>query len=104
MQKQVNAEDISFVNEVVSGSITVVVRKDKLYIGSENKADTASQKTELLKDLDYLKGFLTSVEKKLSNEKFVKNAKVEVIELERKKKEDTEAKIKTIEDSLAALG
>jgi valyl-tRNA synthetase len=102
--KQVNAEEISFVNEVVSGSITVVVKKDKLYIESENKADSANQKTELLKDLDYLKGFLTSVEKKLSNEKFVNNAKAEVIELERKKKEDTEAKIKTIEDSLAALG
>jgi valyl-tRNA synthetase len=57
----------------------------------------------LEKELEYQKGFLLSVEKKLSNERFVQNAKPEVIELERKKKADAEAKIKAIEESLAAL-
>jgi len=57
----------------------------------------------LLKDLDYQKGFLASVEKKLSNEKFVNNAKPEVIDFERKKKADAEAKIKAIEESLQSL-
>jgi valyl-tRNA synthetase len=56
-----------------------------------------------LKDLDYQKGFLVSVEKKLGNERFVQNAKAEVIEIERKKKADAEAKIKAIEESLASL-
>ena len=55
-------------------------------------------------DLAYLRGFLVSVEKKLGNEKFVQNAKPEVIESERKKKADAEEKIKLIEDSIAALG
>ena len=58
---------------------------------------------QLQKDLDYLKGFLISVDKKLSNEKFVQNAKPEVIEIERKKKADAEEKIKVIEGSLTSL-
>jgi len=101
--KQVNAEELLFTDKTVNGTITVVVKKDKIYIESENKADTASQKAELLKDLDYLKGFLNSVEKKLNNDKFVQNAKAEVIDLERRKKADTEAKIKVIEESLDAI-
>jgi valyl-tRNA synthetase len=65
--------------------------------------DTSAQKQQLQKDLDYLKGFLVSVEKKLGNEKFVQNAKAEVLESERKKKADAEEKIKVIEESLATL-
>ena len=58
---------------------------------------------ELTQELDRLKSFLSSVEKKLSNERFVKNAKTEVIELERKKKADAEIKIKIIEESLSTI-
>jgi valyl-tRNA synthetase len=65
--------------------------------------DTASQKEQLQKDLEYHKGFLISVEKKLSNERFVQNAKPEIVEIERKKKADAEAKIKAIEESLGSL-
>jgi valyl-tRNA synthetase len=57
----------------------------------------------LLKEQAHLKNFLASVEKKLNNERFVLNAKSEVIELERKKKSDAEAKLKVIEESLAGL-
>ena len=58
---------------------------------------------DLLKDLAHQQGFLESVVKKLSNERFVSNAKAEVIDLEKKKKADAEARIKTIEESLAGL-
>ncbi|MFM8741412.1 MAG: hypothetical protein ACKOC0_14590, partial [Cytophagales bacterium] len=57
----------------------------------------------MIKELEYQKGFLASVEKKLSNEKFVANAKPEVIEIERKKKADAEAKIKALEETLKNL-
>ena len=50
-----------------------------------------------------LKGFLESVNKKLSNERFVQNANPEVVGLEKKKKEDAEDKIRTIEETLATL-
>ncbi|MBY0536713.1 MAG: valine--tRNA ligase [Chitinophagaceae bacterium] len=98
--KQVNATKLDFVNTAVSGSFTTVIGKDTFYIVSEKPIDTANQKEELLKELEYLKGFLASVEKKLSNERFVQNAKPEVVELERRKKEDAETKIKVIEASL----
>lgn len=103
LQKQVNAESITIVREAVAGTISTVVQKDKFYIATEQAIDTSSQKEQLLKDLDYLKGFLVSVEKKLGNERFVQNAKPEVVDVERKKKADAEAKIRAIEESLASL-
>mgnify|MGYP006148847597 CR=1 FL=1 len=72
----------------------------QFFIQTETVVDTGAQKEQMLKDLDYLKGFLTSVEKKLGNERFVQNAKPEVVEAERKKKADAEEKIRAIEDSL----
>ena len=63
-----------------------------------------SRRKKLVEDLQHQKGFLESVTKKLSNERFVQNAKPEVIALERKKQADAEARIKTIEESLANLG
>lgn len=101
--KQVNAEAVLFTGSTVPNTITVVVQKDKFFIETTTVMDTTAQKEQLQKDLDYLKGFLISVEKKLSNERFVQNAKPEVIEIERKKKADAEAKIKVIEESLAGL-
>jgi valyl-tRNA synthetase len=104
LAKQVNAESVSFVTDVVAGSITSVVGKDKFYIQSEIAVDTSVQKEQLLKELDYQKGFLEAVNKKLSNDRFVQNAKPEIVENERKKQNDAEQKIKVIEESLASLG
>jgi valyl-tRNA synthetase len=103
LQKQVNAESISLTTEAVAGSVAVVTGTTKFYIETNQQLDTGAQRLELEKNLEYQKGFLASVEKKLSNERFVQNAKPEVIELERKKKADAEEKIKAIEESLAAL-
>jgi len=100
---QVNATAIDFTAEAVPHSIAVVIDEDRFYIETEKKMDTSLQKEQLLKDLEYQKNFLLSVEKKLNNERFVQNAKSEVIELERKKKADAEARIKALEDSLSAL-
>jgi valyl-tRNA synthetase len=104
LAKQVNAESIRYTDGAVADSIVVAVEKDKFFIETEKQLDTASLKAELLKDLDYQKKFLDSVAKKLSNERFVQNAKPEVVELERKKQADAEARIKTIEESLRNLG
>jgi valyl-tRNA synthetase len=103
LSKQVNAESIDFVADSVPNTVTVVIGSTKFFIETENVLDTSSQKEQLLKDLEYHKGFLASVNKKLSNERFVGNAKSEVVELEKRKKEDAEQKIKALEESLAAL-
>ena len=104
LAKQVNASTIEMTKEPVAGGISLVVGVDKLYvILNDTTIDTVAQKAQLEKDLQYYIGFLQSVEKKLSNEKFVQNAKPEVIAMEQKKQSDALAKIKTIEESLQLL-
>ncbi|HVW62541.1 MAG TPA: valine--tRNA ligase [Puia sp.] len=104
LSRQVNAKDIATTKEMVPGTLTVVSGKDKFYIGTDQKVDTGLQREELQKELAYLKGFLESVNKKLGNERFVQNAKPEVVAVERKKQEDALAKIRTIEESLSQIG
>jgi valyl-tRNA synthetase len=101
--KQINATNIIYVNKPVEHTITIVLGKDKFYLKTKVLVNVNNQKKDLLKELEYLKGFLVPVVKKLSNERFVQNAKPEVIELERKKQADAEAKIKALEESLANL-
>jgi valyl-tRNA synthetase len=104
LRKQVNAGSVAYTQEPVKNSITVVSGKDKFYMETAQEVNTGSQKEDLLKELNYLKGFILSVEKKLGNERFVQNAKPEVVALERKKKADAEMKLKVIEESLGVLG
>ena len=104
LKKQVNAESLALVNDTVANTITTVIGSNKFYIESEQQLDTGAQKESLQKELEYQKGFLQSVDKKLGNERFVQNAKPEVVEAERRKKADAEEKIKALEESLANLG
>ena len=103
LAKQVNAKTIAYSNTPIGSSIVVALEKDKFYLVADQAIDTASLKENLLKDLAHQQGFLESVDKKLSNEKFVQNAKPEVLAVEQKKKADALARIQTIEESLAQL-
>jgi valyl-tRNA synthetase len=103
LKKQIHIETISYTKAAIPQSITVVIQKDKFYLIPKHAVDNSAQKAQLEKDLEYLKGFLSSVEKKLNNERFIQNAKPEVVDAEKRKKEDAETKIRTIEESLAAL-
>ena len=103
LAKQVNAKEIKFVAESVANTIVVAIESDKFYIESDKEVDADALKETLLKDLSYQQGFIEILMKKLGNERFVANAKPEVIAAEQKKKSDAEARIKTIEESLAAL-
>ena len=104
LRRQVNAEQIGFTEEAKQGTISIVVQTDKLYIETAaQNINVDAQREQMQKELDYLKGFLQSVDKKLSNERFVQNAKPEVVDIEKKKKQDAEAKIKAIEESLSLL-
>lgn len=103
LAKQTNAEFIFFNQTPAASSIMTVAENEKIYIKSDAAVDTSVQKEKLEKDLKYLKGFLIAVDKKLSNDKFVQNARPEVIEIEKKKKADAEMKITLIERSLSTL-
>ena len=110
LEKQTNSinTDKEFIEktieEIAQDSTIVVSSQSKFFIFLNKQLDKSQLKNELEKDLEHQKGFLQSVIKKLSNEKFVANAKPEVIALEQKKKTDAEARIKTIEESLVNLG
>lgn len=103
LAKQINASTIVYTNQAVANTIVVNIEQDKFFIEAAQQLDTEAIKARLQKDLSYEQNFLASVMKKLSNEKFVQNAKPEIIALEKKKQADAEARIKTIEDSLKSL-
>ena len=104
LSKQLNLETMSFTKSPVNDAISLVVGKDKFYLSTEQPVDTGNQREALQKQIEYLRGFLESVNKKLGNEKFIRGARAEVISLEQRKKEDAEMKIKVLEESLAGLG
>jgi valyl-tRNA synthetase len=103
LKKQINASDIHYGIPEVKGSITIVVGTDKFYLQGNVSADVSIQKEALLKDIAYYEGFLLTVEKKLGNDRFILNAKPEVIDLEKKKKADAEAKLNSLRETLNAL-
>ena len=104
IQKLSNIQEIIFVTETPAANSTpFIVGSTEFYIPLEGKVDAAKEREALLKELEYQKGFLASVDKKLSNEKFVSGAPANVLETERRKKADAEAKIKALEESLARL-
>jgi valyl-tRNA synthetase len=113
LQKQTNTSinEDRVAKAINENQLETLVKNEILVVSGEhtfafflNKdIDTSSQKEQLLKDLEYQKGFLASVEKKLSNERFVQNAKPEVVDFEKRKKADAEQKIKALEESLASL-
>jgi len=80
-----------------------VVRADEFLLLTPVKSDPEEEKGLLEKELEYPRGFLASVEKKLKNKEFTDNAPEQVVNNERRKKEDAEAKIRTLETSLGKL-
>jgi valyl-tRNA synthetase len=98
-----NLGDVTFTKENVAGASSFLIKSTEFCIPLEGRIDAEKERETLQKDLDYQKGFLNSVNKKLSNEKFVNSAPPQVVEIEQKKKADAEAKIKALEESLERL-
>ncbi|MCX8491373.1 MAG: class I tRNA ligase family protein, partial [Cyclobacteriaceae bacterium] len=100
IKKLANLSELSFVNDKVANATNFLVGTLEFYIPMEGKIDAAKERESILKDIEYQKGFIMVLDKKLLNEKFVASAKPEVVALERKKKADAETKIKSLEESL----
>ncbi|MFN5462957.1 MAG: valine--tRNA ligase [Bacteroidota bacterium] len=103
LSKLANLSSISY-GEKVEQAMSFVVKGDECFVPMSNSIDLAAEKAALNKELEYTKGFLDSVLKKLSNERFVAGAPAQVLEMERKKQADAEAKIRALEASLSQLG
>jgi len=103
IKKLANLSELSFVNDKVANATSFLVGTLEFYIPMEGKIDAAKERESILKEIEYQKGFIVVLDKKLLNEKFIASAKPEVVALERKKKADAEAKIKSREESLRNL-
>ncbi len=103
ISKMCNLSSIIRTEEKAAGSASFLVRTTEYAVPLGNMINVEEELAKLQDELKYLQGFLASVMKKLSNESFVSKAPAKVIEMERKKQADAESKIKSIEESIAAL-
>ncbi|MCB2197632.1 MAG: valine--tRNA ligase [Bacteroidetes bacterium] len=101
--KMANLSDIESTETKIEGAVTFMVKSAEFYIELGDLVDVEEELKKLQEELDYNKGFLNSVMKKLSNERFVNNAPEKVVNVEKKKKEDAEAKIKVLEERITSL-
>ncbi|WP_298760732.1 valine--tRNA ligase [uncultured Psychroserpens sp.] len=98
-----NLESFEYINESVEDALTFRVKSNEYFIPMEGSIDVEAEVKKLTEELNYTEGFLTSVQKKLSNERFVNNAPEQVVASEKKKEADALAKIETLKSSLANL-
>jgi valyl-tRNA synthetase len=98
-----NLSEVKFISEKQSDAASFMVKTTEFFIQLGDKLDVESELVKLRAELDYYLGFLVSVMEKLDNERFVKNAPANVLDLENRKKDDTESKIKTLEERIREL-
>ena len=104
IQKLGNLTSINYVDSKVEGALSYRVKSNEYFIPFGEEIDVEAEKDKIQEELKYTEGFLFSVQKKLSNERFVNNAPEQVIVIERKKEADALAKIETLKASLNSLG
>lgn len=96
-----NIETFEQIDEKPEAAISFMVDAQEYFVPLSGNVDVEAEIAKLEEDLKYQKGFLKSVEKKLSNERFVNNAPEKVVEMEKKKQSDAIEKIQKIEEMLA---
>src|SRR5690606_33656120 len=101
--KLANISELSYTEEKLVGSASFLAGRDEFYVPLAGNVDVEVEKEKINKEIGYLKGFLKSVNAKLSNERFVQNAKPEVVANEKAKQADAAAKILILEDSLKSF-
>ena len=105
IKKLANVSEVIFDKTAESGQnwISLPVSTDQVLVYLELNIDVEAEKEKIQNEIEYLQGFMKSVDAKLSNEKFVNNAKPELVDKERQKKADAEAKISVLLESLNSL-
>jgi len=98
-----NISNIKEVEEKPDNAMTFLVGSQEFYVPFSADIDVEAEIAKLEEELTYTEGFLKSVQKKLSNERFVNNAPEAVVAKEKQKQTDAEARIKTIREQLAEL-
>ncbi|WP_210516260.1 valine--tRNA ligase [Hymenobacter terricola] len=103
IRKLGSISEVTFADAGPAASVNFVLGGSEFFIPLEGHIDLAAERVRLEKELEYAQGFRDSVQKKLGNEKFAQNAKPDVLERERQKLADAEAKIAALEQALKGL-
>lgn len=101
--KLCNLSKIDYVDNKVDGASSFMVKSTEFYVPLAESVNVEDEIKKLEEELKYTQGFMNSISKKLSNERFVNNAPEKVVEMERKKQSDAKAKISVIEAQLKAI-
>ncbi len=101
--KLCNISQVTYVEQATEGAFGFVARSTEFFVPAGETVNIEAEINKLQQELDYTKGFLLSVAKKLENERFVNSAPAAVVDKERKKMADAEARIKVIEQQMAGL-
>jgi len=101
--KMGNLTQLEYVSDKVANSNSFLVASNEYYVPFGETIDLEAEKQKLTTELDYTKGFLQSVQKKLQNEKFMAGAPDQVVLSERKKEADALSKIAILEEKLSSL-
>ena len=98
-----NLSEILITSGKVEGAVCFITSWAEFYIPVGDLHNYVEERTRLEKELEYAQGFLTFVMQKLNNDKFINSAPAKVIELENRKKTDTETKIRAIEERIKSM-
>jgi valyl-tRNA synthetase len=101
--KLANLSSFSYTQQKVEGAASFMIFTTEFFVPLAKNINVDEEKARLKKEIEYNRGFLKSVQVKLANEKFVANAKPELIALERKKESDALSKISSLEEQLKNL-
>ena len=101
--KMGNLVSLDYTDEKVANSFSFIVNNNEYFIPFGDTVDLEEEKKKIKEELEYTKGFLKSVEKKLGNERFVNNAPEQVVDNEKKKASDAKAKVAILEEKLNSL-
>ncbi len=104
IEKMANVSAVNFTEEIPDNCFSFVQESHEFFVPVSEEIDVEAEREKLTQELAYTKGFKNSVEKKLSNERFVSGAPEAVVATEKKKLADAEAKIASLEASIASLG
>ncbi len=103
INKLCNLESIEVVDAKSANAVAFLIGTTEYAIPMGNLMNVEEEIKKMQDEINYLEGFLQSVMKKLGNERFVQNAKPEIVENERKKLDDAESKIASLKESIAGL-
>ncbi len=104
IQKMAFLESLSLTSEEIPNTVSFLAGTEQFFVALNQQIDTEEECKKLKTDLEYQEGFLKIVMKKLGNERFVNNAPAVVVDKEKQKQADAEAKINSIKEAMAKLG